>query len=333
MRSSPSRVRHLIFMAHMGLCAPFLFVWLYNPAVRNKIPDEAFERLYGFIVLVMIYLAVRTVLAFKDPKWLNWELVFPPIDVAIISGLIYLGDREPMSNVSLLYLIPVAEAAGTLSVAWAAGVGAMVFAGAAAASQGFLTKDPFSTVFRYFLLGIIGSLLASLAQAQAWLREQLGVARDRNRIAMEMHDGVQGHLVTIASQLELAQHLAERDPTRTAEIAGESREAARLAADELRFLVQRLRSPELREGFLPALKQFAHNQATRSGIGLDFQVQGEPFDLDAERENAVFRIAQEALNNVVRHARATAVNVSIEFHAQRLTLQIEDNGMGFEGPP
>lgn len=317
-------------MAHLWLCAPFLIVWFSEPGVRTSLPYGSFSKLQVFVSIVCVYLLARTYLAFKDPPWLRWDYWFPPIDVLIVSSLIRLGDQEPLSNVSLLYFFPLAEAAGTLSVAWAATIAAWVFASCALATNGFITSDPFAAWFRYFFIGVMASLFTWLARANADIREQLGVARDRNRIALEMHDGVQGHLMTIASRLELAQRLAQKNPDRAAEIAGESRETARLAADELRFLVQRLRAPGLREGFLPALKQFAHNQCERNGLAYHFEVAGEPFALSAEAENALFRSAQEAMTNILRHAHASEVEVRVTFTPDEVRLNVVDNGVGFD---
>jgi signal transduction histidine kinase len=172
--------------------------------------------------------------------------------------------------------------------------------------------------------------MAYQARIAAELRERLGVAADRNRIAMDMHDGVQGHLITIASQLELIGHVAPRDGDRAAEISREGREMARQAADELRFLVQRLRAPALADGFVPALRQYAHNICERSGLRLTFEVHGDPRPLEPEVENVLFRIAQESLNNVMKHAGASEVSVCVSFDRERASLQIEDNGKGFQ---
>lgn len=330
MTRTPAQVRHLIFLAHLWVCAPFLIVWLYVPEVRREIPVESLGKLMVAVPAICLYLLVRTALAFRPPAWLNWEYVYPPVDVALVSLLIWLGNRDPLSNVALLYLLPVAEAAGTLKVRWAAAVAFFAFVGVALATHGLQTDEPFNTWFRYFLLLILASLITSLGAAAAKLREQLGVARDRNRIALEMHDGVQGHLITAASQLELAQHLLRPNPDRASEVLGETREGVRQAADELRFLVQRLRAPSLAQGFLPSLKQYAHHFCSRNGLDLTFEVLGEEAALGPERENALFRIAQEALSNIVRHARASSVRLELRFEPGRVRLTVEDDGVGFE---
>lgn len=286
-------------------------------------------KIQTFLGVVVAYLLARTWLAFRDPEKLEWEVVFPPIDVAVISMLIWLGNRDPLSNVSLLYFFPLAQAAGTLNLRWSVAVALMVVVGAALATHGLKSEEPFNAFFRYFFILVMGSLITLLARAAASLREELGVAKDRNRIALEMHDGVQGHLVTIARQLELVEHIAEPNPARAKLIAAEARESTRLAADELRYLVQRMRAPSLAEGFIPALRQFTHNQATRNEIEYAFSVTGEAKELSREGEHALFRIAQEALNNILRHANATRIEVNLAF-GEGVTLQVCDNGTGFE---
>lgn len=302
---------------------------MLDPHQRSGISEATYSvRLLPTILLALAYLGIRAVLAFRDPPGLRWEYVFPPIDVAIVSLFMWRGDQSPIGHSTLLYFFPLVEAAGTLSVTWSVSVAGMVVLGAALASNGFHTVEPFPTVFRYYFFIIVASLAAFLARASATYRQMASVAEDRNRIALEMHDGVQGHLVTIATQMELAARLADRDASQTASIARESRESARLAADELRYLVQRLRSPSLADGFLSSLREFANNICSRHNLNLDFRVVGQSRPLSPEVENALFRIAQEALTNTIKHAGASQVSVHFAFNDHRVNLEIADNGRG-----
>jgi signal transduction histidine kinase len=144
-----------------------------------------------------------------------------------------------------------------------------------------------------------------------------------------MHDGVQGHLMTIATQMELLGKLAERDPSRAAAIAEDARVVARQGADELRFLVQRMRAPALSNGFIPALKQYAHNICSRHGLDLQFEVGGQNQALSPSTEAALFRVAQEALNNVIKHANAHSVKMEVRL-GEPACLRIMDDGDGFD---
>lgn len=287
------------------------------------------------IAVILVYLVARTWLAFNDPPWLNWQKLYPPVDVVLISVLLFLSELGPQSNVTLLYLLPIAEAAGSLNIRWAATIGGLVVLGTALGSLSAVPQDIpnssyFSLIFRLFFVALIASLLAYQTFTAADLREKLGVAADRNRIALEMHDGLQGHLIAIASNMELARRVATSDSNRTAEIAAETQDMARQAADELRFLVHRLRTPALSRGFVPALRQYAHNLCERNGVQLAFEVMGEESELTAEAENALFRISQEALTNIIKHAGAQNIWVEIEFSEDEIALKIRDDGRGID---
>jgi signal transduction histidine kinase len=343
-RLASQRAQHLVYMAHIWACAPFLVLWLMDMRVRAVLGDRAMLSLQPVILLTLVYLVIRTWLAWRDPKWLNWEYAFPPIDILIVSTFLYLSHRGPMSNISLLYFLPMISAAGSLNVRWAATVGAMAVFGTAFSSftatesdfpigdmtpAEILRAEPLNATFRLYFLLVLSSLMAFQAAIAAGLKERLAVAADRNRIALDMHDGVQGHLITLAQQLELMGRVAERNPARAAELAREGRETTRLAADELRFLVQRLKAPTMGDGFGPALRQYAHNFCTRNGLKLEMEVSGEEENLDPDAENALFRIAQEAMNNVVKHANASLVTVTIAYSPAAIQVTVQDDGNGF----
>jgi signal transduction histidine kinase len=329
---SGSKKRHLIFLVHLWVCTPFALLWVEMPEIRRNLTDQAAQNLWICILFLFAYLALRTVYAFRNPSWLKWDFVYPPIDVAIVSLFLYFADSNPLSNIALLYFFPIAEAAQTLNWRWSAAVAFMVIGGSILASLSTPIEDwtPFNIVFRFFFLVVMSSLLTMLAKQAAEIRSQLRLEADRNRLALEMHDGLQGSLITAASQMELAQILATQDPPRASRIAGQSRQTVRQASDELRFLVQRLRKHELVGGFEPALRQYASNICERNGLGLEFEVIGEPVRLDAESENALFRIAQEALNNVMKHAEAKNVAIELTFGRDRTDLEVRDDGKGFD---
>ncbi len=326
------RTWHLIFLAHIWAISPFAFLWLQNPHVARQLEPGNMLRMRVFTLAVLLYFGVRTILAFKNPRWLKWQLVYPPIDVVLVTVMLYIGDKDPLGNITIMYFLPIAEAAGTLNVVYAAAIGMMSVIGSIVASLELIgSEKPYNIAFRFLFILLMSSLFTFLARRAAEFRGRAQVASDRNRLALEMHDGVQAQLIAAASQMELVQHLASKDGDRAAEIAHETRGTLRQAADELRFLVQRLRSPAMGEGFLPALRQYAHNFCERFGLALDFQAEGEPSGLTAEQENALFRIAQESLTNIVKHAEATSVGVSVRFRGHEVHLTIADDGRGMSG--
>src|SRR6185437_2785275 len=79
-----------------------------------------------------------------------------------------------------------------------------------------------------------------------------------------------------------------------------------------------------------ALRQFAHNICERNGLRLVFEVSGASIPLPAEVENSLFRIAQEALANIIKHSAATSASVDICFDEHSVTLSVADDGNGFD---
>jgi signal transduction histidine kinase len=341
---SSRRAQHLVYLLHVWICVPFLILWVADPHTTNLLGPEIVRWLIVLVVVLLAYMGGRTWLAYVDPPRLKWWFVFPPVDVGFITAILLLTQRGPMSNITLLYFLPMVQASGTLNVRWSALVGLMVVVGTALATltadpgavyyapmtvKELLRNDPLNVVFRVTFLLVISSLMTYQALIAAGYRERLGVAADRNRIAMDMHDGVQGHLISIASQLELISLVAMKDGKRAAELAQEGRESARQAADELRFLVQRLRNPTQESGFVGALRQYAHNICERSGLSLIFEVEGVETKFPADIENALFRIAQEALTNVVKHANATNVSILVGINEASASITVRDDGKGF----
>lgn len=323
MRSS-GRTWHLIYLAHLWLLSPFLFLWIAKPNVARQLSESNMAAMRIFSFGVIAYIAIRTFFAWKNPKWLNWEYVFPPIDVLLITCMLYLGDRDPLGNITIMYFLPIAEAAGTLNVVWAASVGVMCVTGCMIASFGVSAEPAYNIAFRLAFLLISASLFTFLARIAAQLKSQLDILRDRNRLALEMHDGVQAHLIAASAQMELLQHITDGQAR---QIAGDTRGSLRSAADELRFLVQRMRAPALGQGFWPALQHYAHNFCERCGLQLEMRSEIDSPVLDAEQENALFRIAQEALTNIAKHAKATRVMIHLS-QSEKLSFSIEDDGAG-----
>ncbi len=338
------RAQHLVYLLLVWLCVPFLLFWVTDKR-SVAIVGPAIGQLRLLAVVMVSYMVVRTWLAYLDPPKLKWWFVFPPIDVGLITAILCITHRGPMSNIAYLYFLPMVQASGSLNVRWSAAVGLMVIVGTALATQftqfpspdeipknfiAMLHDDPLNVAFRVVFLIVVSCLMAYQTLIASGFRERLGVAADRNRIAMEMHDGVQGHLITISSQLELISRLAETDGKHAAEIALAGREGARQAADELRFLVQRLRTPTMESGFVAALRQYAHNICERNRLKLVFEVTGVEVALSPEVENALFRIAQEALTNIVKHAQAQSVVVNVDFGSEKARLSVSDDGQGFD---
>jgi signal transduction histidine kinase len=149
--------------------------------------------------------------------------------------------------------------------------------------------------------------------------------KERRRIARELHDSTAQHLV--AADLMLASHerrLGAPDPA-----LSEARDILALALREIRTLSFLLHPPRLREqGLAKTLRTFAEGFARRAVLDTRIEISEIPANLAPEVELALFRVAQEALMNVRRHADADCVRVRLGMQDNELVLEIEDDGVG-----
>jgi two-component system, NarL family, sensor histidine kinase LiaS len=182
-------------------------------------------------------------------------------------------------------------------------------------------------------LGALAHDLNRMAEdVQALLedRQQLAVIEERNRLARDLHDSVKQQVFATSMQVAAARNLLRGDPD-----AAESRlvEAERLVGEaqrELTSLILELRPAALEgRGLAPALREYCADWAHQTGITAEMRAQGER-ETPLPIEQALFRVAQEALSNVARHSGATAVEIQLTWTIETLTLAIADNGHGFE---
>ena len=160
--------------------------------------------------------------------------------------------------------------------------------------------------------------------------EQLAVMEERERLARELHDSVTQSLYSLSLFSEAGQRLIRvGDNERVEEYLGQLGETAQQALKEMRLLLYELRPAVLeQEGLIGALRRRLDAVEKRAGINFTFEVD-EPIVLPLSVEEGFYRIAQEALNNSLKHAFATHVCVSIERQEGETIMQITDNGVGF----
>jgi PAS domain S-box-containing protein len=166
--------------------------------------------------------------------------------------------------------------------------------------------------------------MADLAAATAAL---LNVEeKERRRIARELHDSTAQHLV--AADLMLAAHERRLGPSSDKALS-EARDTIALALREIRTLSFLLHPPRLREqGLAKTLRTFAEGFARRAVLDTRIEIGELPPGISPEVELALFRVAQEALMNVRRHADADRVAVRLRMEGDALALEIEDDGVG-----
>ncbi len=167
-----------------------------------------------------------------------------------------------------------------------------------------------------------------LSDALQASREQLVLAREeeRRRIRRDLHDSLGPTLASLRLQLSAVRHTLRHSPDEAERLLDELRGDVRVATADVRRLVYDLRPPMLDEfGLVGALR---HVELTSDGLTRSVDAP-EPFPpLPAALEVALYRIATEALHNIVRHAQATHCTIGLVVYAASVTLTVTDNGCG-----
>ncbi|MFC1941777.1 HAMP domain-containing protein [Chloroflexota bacterium] len=154
---------------------------------------------------------------------------------------------------------------------------------------------------------------------------------ERRRIARELHDAASQSLAAVALNLEtIANDLPEKYHD-TRERLALLKEQAIETMGSIRELALELRPAILDDlGLARAIKSYAKDYLGKRGIDINVNVNGSGQKLPAYSETMLFRIAQEALTNIVKHAEASQVNVELSFNASNAIMRVEDNGKGFD---
>lgn len=167
------------------------------------------------------------------------------------------------------------------------------------------------------------SLVHQVTQAQE---------EERERIARELHDDTLQALLLLSRELG---SVAETSPTLDAAKGRVGRMAALAneAAEDLRRFSRDLRPSVLNDlGLIPALEWLVEELSRRTGLDAHFRTQGAGRRLSAHVELALFRIAQEALRNIEKHARASKTEITLSFEPARVVVKVTDDGVGFAAP-
>lgn len=191
------------------------------------------------------------------------------------------------------------------------------------------------------LLAAVGAAVALAARAQ-WAvrareaeREEHGAAaldvmtrheQERQRLAAELHDGVSQRVVSLAFQLSAAAQALREDPGFAERCLQAARRLAEEALVEIAAAVRGLRPPALDDLGLPA----ALEGLARDMAGATVHVRSPGRDVPAPVQTALYRVAQEALQNVVKHASATSVAITLDVGERWTRLRIDDDGTGFD---
>jgi signal transduction histidine kinase len=159
--------------------------------------------------------------------------------------------------------------------------------------------------------------------------EELATAKERNRLAREIHDNIGHYLTAVNMQIEAALAIMENDPQRARESLTKAQNLTKEGLAEIRLSVSALRSNPMDARPLHEAIELLVEEHRTSGLQVTYRVEGAIRPVSAAVEITLYRIAQEALTNIRKHAQATHADLILQYvDAQQVNLKINDNGSG-----
>lgn len=175
--------------------------------------------------------------------------------------------------------------------------------------------------------------LRSLADRNALLAEEakgLASIEERNRLARELHDAVKQQIFALSLTANSIRQLLEKDSGLASERLAQLEEQARDVHLEMDAIIKQLRPASLKDqGLAPAISDLIQKWGTQNDIPVELNIRGER-ELALKVEQALYRITQEALNNISRHAEACQISIVLEYDTHEVCLGILDDGKGFD---
>jgi signal transduction histidine kinase len=163
--------------------------------------------------------------------------------------------------------------------------------------------------------------------------EELAASRERNRVARDIHDGLGHHLTVVQMQLQAARAVLDADRARAGALLAKAEEQAREALADVRRSVAALREPRDCAPLPDALRKLA-GEAADAGVATAVEVRGARRALPPAAEESLYRVAQEGLTNVRKHALAGSARVLLDYgRADAVRLEVRDDGRGAAGDP
>lgn len=257
---------------------------------------------------------------------LVWLALLPPVAYSV-----FLLDRWGITAVSTL----------TVGIIVANGLYWHGWAGVLSAVLAFSFALLFTLVFTLLMVSAeqsrneVQRLAGELGEANLKLREyaveveELAMARERNRLAREIHDTLGHYLTVVNVQLQAAQVLQPRDPERSAIALKKAQALTQEGLQEIRHSVAALRSSPLdNRPLTDALRELAEGSCA-AGLPAALRVSGQARLLTPPAALTLYRAGQEGLTNVRKHAQARHADLILEFHpGSKVTLVISDDGIG-----
>jgi two-component system, NarL family, sensor histidine kinase DegS len=189
-------------------------------------------------------------------------------------------------------------------------------------------------VIRDYLTGELGNLNNHLDDLRK--KEYLAIKviqaqeEERRRLARDIHDGPAQNIANLVFRVELIQRLVDKDFNQAMQELEELKSLIKLSMQDVRKIIYDLRPMSLDDlGLIPTLNRYIENFIEQTGIIIDFNLSGPRRRLTSTLEITIFRLIQEGLNNIYKHARANEGRIRLEFSQKNINLKISDNGIGF----
>lgn len=321
------------------VCTALIFVYLSVPVLQRVLGSYYLP--IALIANILVQVAPRVAMLFADPMLLSeqfaasdaiaygWRMM-PPL----FFTLIFIAWRYRF-RVALLFTAMMTG----LSV----GIAIYDYLNGNTNWPELLEQSLFSGVF-FIVVGYVVSQLVGaqkekenqLSEANAQIVdhaatiEQLAVSRERNRLARELHDTLAHTLSAVTVQLAAIDSALEHSPDRARNMVDKTLSNARSGLDETRRALRDLRASPLDDlGLELAIRTQAEAIASRSGLKLELDLLTNR-SLSAEDEQNIYRLVQEALENVARHANAQTLRVTLNTLDPIKVVEVADDGRGFE---
>jgi len=182
----------------------------------------------------------------------------------------------------------------------------------------------------------LGEMARKVQSAQEGLRDYIGAITsaqedERHRLARELHDDTIQAVIALKQRVQLIKRTVK--DKKTHQSLDELESLSEQTIENLRRLTRALRPIYLEDlGLVTALEMLARETSDNNSLSVSFQKSGQEHRLAGEVELVLYRIAQEALNNVIRHANANNATLHISYDELEVKLELSDNGVGFQIP-
>lgn len=205
----------------------------------------------------------------------------------------------------------------------------------------------FATFIRVITLCLVGFMITELIQTQreqrrrlmranlqlskqALVQEQLATSRERNRLARELHDTLAHTLSGLTVQLEAIHTVMPENANPVDEMVEKALETSRKGLEDTRRALKALRAEPLEDlGLIFAIQDLAEKFSKRTQLKINTEFPEKITTLTLDEEQAIYRVVQEALTNIDRHAKASEVVIQLKRDDNRWLLLVRDDGLGF----